>query len=77
MNILIPEDDSDDEDDTKKSKKVKKDSVINSCPLGAGLRDGAMVAFRFKKADEDEGDKEAFDVIMPTYDEGSQDQALT
>lgn len=60
--LLIPE--ADNEIDAHKSKKVKKDSIFNSSPLGAGLKDGAMIAFRFK-ADEEEG----FDVIMPTYED--------
>ena len=65
-NLLIPEIEK--EDDEHKSKKVKKDSVANSSPLGAGLKDGAMIAFRFKE-DANEDGEEGFDVVMPTYEE--------
>ncbi|KAA6416274.1 MAG: hypothetical protein FRX48_00994 [Lasallia pustulata] len=63
------------------SKKIGgKKSVLNSSPLGAGLRDGAMLAFRFKTegamVDEDGLDVEddAWDVLIPSYEEeyGSQ-----
>lgn len=63
------------------SKKVGgKKSVLNSSPLGAGLRDGAMLAFRFqqdgKGGDEDGEDREdeEWDVLIPSYEEeyGSQ-----
>lgn len=67
------------EGDTKgKGKAVKKDSVLNGSPLGAGLKDGAMLAFRFTKGPAEDGmdvDDE-WDVIIPSYDDevGSQGQ---
>ena len=63
------------------SKKIGgKKSVLNSSPLGAGLKDGAMLAFRFKTegemVDEDGLDVEddEWDVLIPSYEEeyGSQ-----
>lgn len=63
------------------SKKIGgKKSVLNSSPLGAGLKDGAMLAFRFQTegviVDEDGLDIEndEWDVLIPSYEEeyGSQ-----
>ena len=66
------------EDGDKKGKGVKKGSVLNESPLGAGLKDGAMLAFKFTKgADEDGMDPDdEWDVIIPSYDDeaGSQSQ---
>ena len=69
------------EDGDKKGKGVKKGSVLNASPLGAGLKDGALLAFRFAKGTaEDDGmeedENEEWDVIMPSYDDeaGSQSQ---
>ncbi|KAM0804398.1 hypothetical protein BDR22DRAFT_818044 [Usnea florida] len=70
------------EDGDTKGKGVKKGSVLNESPLGAGLKDGAMVAFRFvsketKEAEEDLMDvDDDWDVIIPSYDDeaGSQSQ---
>lgn len=64
MDLEIPEKD-DDEKETK-SKGARKDSVLNASPLGAGLRDGAVLAFKFRRDDEDGGD---WDVVMPIYEE--------
>ena len=78
VNLRIPEIE-DENEESKKSKGVKKDSVVNSSPLGAGLRDGAMLAFRFK-TDEDEDDMVdgVWDVVIPSYDdEASQEQMET
>ncbi len=68
VNIQIPEA-QEDEEEGHKSKKVKRDSAVNSSPLGAGLKDGSMVAFRFKRAEEDDLTDEGFDVVMPVYEE--------
>lgn len=77
INIRIPEA-KEDEEEGHKSKKVKRDSVVNSSPLGAGLKDGSMVAFRFKTDEEDDSTEEGFDVVMPVYeDEASQPQTKT
>ena len=66
------------EDGDTKGKGVKKGSVLNGSPLGAGLKDGTMLAFRFTKgASEDEMDlDDEWDVIIPSYDDeaGSQSQ---
>lgn len=64
VDLEIPEKD-DDEKETK-SKGARKDSVLNASPLGAGLRDGAVLAFKFRRDDEDGGD---WDVVMPIYEE--------
>lgn len=59
------------EDGDTKGKGVKKGSVLNENPLGAGLKDGAMLAFRFAKAAEEGGmdvDDE-WDVVIPSYDD--------
>ncbi|KAL2042115.1 hypothetical protein N7G274_005303 [Stereocaulon virgatum] len=65
-------------DTDTKGKGVKKGSVLNQSPLGAGLKDGAMLAFKFRDVDAQdvmELDDE-WDVVIPTYDEedGSQSQ---
>ena len=65
--LKIPEADEAD----VKGKGVKKGSVLNESPLGAGLKDGAMLAFRFTEGDAEDGmdlDDE-WDVIMPSYDD--------
>lgn len=70
--ITIPEV----EDGDTKGKGVKKGSVLNGSPLGAGLKDGTMLAFKFTtKVKEDEMDlDDEWDVIIPSYDDeaGSQ-----
>ena len=69
------------EDDAGVKKKVGgKKSVLNASPLGAGLKDGAMLAFKFKsedaKMDEDgiDLDDGNWDVVIPSYDEESASQ---
>ncbi|KAL8693305.1 MAG: hypothetical protein Q9224_003780 [Gallowayella concinna] len=65
------------EDDTRK-KGAKKPDVLNATPMGAGLKDGSVLAFRFRDeatdADDLAEDKLTWDVIMPNFDdeEGSQ-----
>ena len=65
------------EDGDTKGKGVKKGSVLNENPLGAGLKDGAMLAFRFAKAAEEGGiDKDdEWDVIIPSYDDEVESQS--
>ena len=60
-----------------KGKGVKKGSVLNESPLGAGLKDGALLAFRFAKgAAEDAMDlDEEWDVIIPSYDDDAEGQS--
>lgn len=45
---------------------MQKGSVLNASPLGAGLKDGAVIAFKFQG--EAGGDGE-FDVVIPTFEE--------
>ena len=65
------------EGDTK-GKGVKKGSILNESPLGAGLKDGAMLAFKFTKGAEEDGmdGDDEWDVVIPSYDDeaGSQSQ---
>ena len=64
------------EDGDTKGKGVKKGSVLNENPLGAGLKDGAMLAFRFAKAAEEGMDKDdEWDVIIPSYDDEDESQS--
>ena len=54
----------------KKGKGVKKGSVLNSIPQGAGLKDGGVVAFRFRQEGNDELEMiehEEWNVIVPSY----------
>lgn len=72
INLEIPEI----EDDG--GKKAKKSSVLNATPLGAGLKDGMVLAFKFRQKNEVDHDMDLddneWDVVMPAYDdeEGSQ-----
>ncbi|KAL9638624.1 MAG: hypothetical protein Q9164_001431 [Protoblastenia rupestris] len=74
VNLEIPEFD----EAEAKGKGVKKGSVLNQSPLGAGLKDGAVLAFKFQKEDTtDEMDlDDDWDVVMPSYEDegGSQSQ---
>ena len=45
------------------SKSGKNKSVFNESPMGAGLKDGAVLAFKFA------GETGDWDVIMPSYEE--------
>ena len=58
-------------DTDTKSKGVKKGSVLNQSPLGADLKDGAMLAFKFKDLDsQDVMDlDDEWDVVIPAYDD--------
>lgn len=57
-----------------------KKSVLNASPSGAGLKDGAMIAFKFRnegaRTDEEGTDLEDddWDVVMPSYDEDYADK---
>ncbi|KAL8675193.1 MAG: hypothetical protein Q9168_000446 [Polycauliona sp. 1 TL-2023] len=71
-NLEIPE-----KDDTE---EPKRSSVLNASPMGAGVKDGSVLAFKFRgdASDVDNmemGDNE-WDVVLPTFDdeEGSQNQ---
>ena len=70
VSLAIPELD----DGDTKGKGVKKGSVLNESPLGAGLKDGAMLAFRFNGKDAAEDDDEMdldveWDVIIPDFED--------
>ena len=55
---------------TEKKKKEKGgDDVLNESPLGAGLKDGSLLAFKFVGEQRDDWD----DVVLPSYD----DEAVT
>ena len=72
VNLEIPEFD----ESEIKGRGVKKGSVLNQSPLGAGLKDGAMLAFKFKKegaTDEMDLDDE-WDVVMPSYEDDAGNQ---
>ena len=72
------------EDNTGSKRKIGgKKSILNASPAGAGLKDGGMLAFKFRQndamVDEDGLDMNDndWDVIMPSYEDevGSQSQA--
>ena len=58
--------------ETKKRKKkpgrpsTKGQGVRRESPMGAGLKDGAAVAFRFRGGEEEEGE---WDVVVPRYED--------
>lgn len=73
VNLEIPEFD---EGDAKRKGGVKKGSVFNQSPLGAGLGDGDMLAFRFRKEAKDEMElDEDWDVTLPRLDDDTGSQA--
>lgn len=85
VDLLIPEAEDDEDDEgggggktiKPEDGKVKKGSVLNESPLGAGLRDGDVLAFRFREEGEGEGEKtEEWDVVIPSYeDEDAEEEA--
>lgn len=63
------------------SKKRKTDApnlkIKDQCPKAVGLRDGAVVAYKFRSedGDDDEGlglGDEKWDVVMPSYEEAAE-----
>lgn len=50
-------------------KGVRK-TVLNASPLGAGLKDGSILAFKFKSVGEQD---DGWDVVMPTPDDDDDD----
>jgi hypothetical protein len=56
----------DEEGDDDRKGKSKKKLAINSSPQGAGLRDGAALAFRFEHED-------SWDVEIPAYEDDAAD----
>lgn len=67
------------EDDIRK-KGSKKSGVLNASPTGAGLKDGSILAIKFRSEASDADDlnmlDNEWDVVMPTFDdeEGSQNK---
>lgn len=59
VDLALPEKDEDD----SRPGKVKKGSLLNTSPMGAGLKDGALLAFKFT------GEGDDWDVVIPNYDE--------
>jgi hypothetical protein len=49
-------------------KGVRK-TVLNGSPLGAGLKDGAMLAFKFQNAGVADAEDDGWDVVMPRFDD--------
>ncbi|MCJ1288139.1 hypothetical protein MMC26_007494 [Xylographa opegraphella] len=74
VGLDIPAMELEDETGSKKTVGGKK-SVLNASPVGAGLRDGSLLAFKFRsvdaKKDSDDLDMEDsdWDVVMPSYEE--------
>lgn len=69
VNLVVRE--PEDEERTLTLPKGVRKSVLNGSPLGAGLKDEAMLAFRFRSQSDDdieEGDDD-WDVVMPTYED--------
>ena len=66
------------DEDGEKTKKIGKNNILNSSPFGAGLKDGAVLAFKFRDASMTEEDLDLddsnWDVVLPNYEEeyGSQ-----
>jgi len=79
VKLEVPETEIDDGASGKEKVGGKK-SVLNASPQRAGLKDGAVLAFRFLKSrnQEDEGESEEdvgrWDVMIPSYEDeyGSQ-----
>ncbi|KAI4208261.1 MAG: hypothetical protein LQ346_000141 [Caloplaca aetnensis] len=64
LEIPGPEDDG--------GKKTKKANVLNATPSGAGLKDGMVLAFKFRPkdaVDSTDVDNNEWDVVMPAYDD--------
>ena len=73
VNLEIPEFD---EDDARRKSGVKKGSVLNESPLGAGLKDGDMLAVRFRKAPTDEMELDGeWEVTLPNLDDAYEEES--
>jgi hypothetical protein len=54
-----------------------KGDKMNETPKGAMLRDGGVLAFKFREGGDEEEDDGEWDVVVPSYEElGSQDTAM-
>ena len=77
VELEIPEEDADEADVAEGGAKEKKGrgrptkslETVNKSPLGAGLKDGAVLAFRWK------GD-EGWDVDIPVYDDAAEEGGM-
>ena len=71
VGLELPEANTDDEAEGK-SNGVRKGTPLVDSLLGAGLKDGAIVAFKFReKGLEDDDD---FDVLIPCYEDEDSSQ---
>ncbi|KAL8785173.1 MAG: hypothetical protein Q9213_003520 [Squamulea squamosa] len=65
------------EEDTRK-KGPKKSGVHNASPSGAGLKDGSLLAFKFRTVASDADDLDMntneWDVVMPSFDDEESSQ---
>jgi hypothetical protein len=57
----------------RKGKSKKDDDNSMDTPLGRGLKDGSVLAFRFVDAEEKSTNKEDWDVVIATYPEDEMD----
>ena len=59
--------------DDEGGKSKKKTNVLNETPMGAGLKDGSTLAFKFRKERSEDDDLDMddgeWDVMVPSYDE--------
>lgn len=73
INLEIPE------PEDSGGKKSKKASVLNATPSGAGLKDGMVLAFKFRPKGAIDGtdiDNSEWDVVMPAYDDEEDNQIV-
>nr|POE92365.1 hypothetical protein CFP56_70436 [Quercus suber] len=86
---LFADDDMKGKGKAKAPAKSSNKSAVRDCPQGAGLRDGSMVAFKFKSEAQAEGngilddepflsEPETWDVVIPSMEEtyGDQDEGV-
>lgn len=76
----LAEDEAKDDEDlettkSKSSKKRKNDAESSlSCPKGAGLKEGSVLAYKFRSGQDDEGlglEDERWDVVIPNYEDST------
>lgn len=78
VNLVV--DEPEDEEKVVTLPKGVRKSVLNGSPLGAGLKDGGMVAFRFRRGEDameeedDDDDDDGWDVVMPAYDDDDEEE---
>lgn len=80
VGLEIPSQEIEDENGSKK-KIGGKNSVLNASPLGAGLKDGSVLAFKFRKDNEkidEDGvsmEDDDWDVVIPSYEDENASQS--